>query len=176
VRVRAVFEQQEVPRVREREDRIEVDREAVEVDDHDGARPGRDARREIVEVRAEVVEPNVDRHRHRADRHQRFDRGHERVRLDQHLVAWLDPGRACGERERVGAGCHAPDVPDAQVRRHFGLEGFQLVAAEELHSIEHPLACREQLRSAPLILARQLHEPNAPHNLRRPSQCVLRHR
>jgi hypothetical protein len=63
VRVRAVFEQEEVAIAGEGDQRVEVDREAVEMDDQQRARLRRDPRGEVVEVGAEVAQADVDRDR-----------------------------------------------------------------------------------------------------------------
>ena len=92
---------------------------------------------------------------------ERLDGRHERVGLDEHLVARANAGRARAEAERIGARRDALRVTARRDTRPSRLsKRAQLVAAEQLHAIEHALARSEQFAADAVILTGQLDQPH----------------
>src|SRR5207245_4911643 len=79
VSVRAVLDEDEVARPREREDRAEVDRQAIEMHDEDAACPFHQARLEGGGIGPQIIEPDVDRNRRHPRMLQGLDAGDEAV-------------------------------------------------------------------------------------------------
>ena len=126
------------------------------MDHEDGAGPGSDERGEMLGVGTEIVAADVHRHRSRPAVDERLDGRHERVGLDEDLVARANACCPRAEAERIGARRDALHVLRADERRHLGFEGAQLLAIQQLHAIEHALARVEQFAPDAVILTAQL--------------------
>ena len=116
--------------------------------------------RQLVGVGSEVVQADVDRDRYDPRPRQGLDGCDEGVRLDQDLVPRVQPSRQDRQVEGVGARSDPAHVPHPEVRRHLGLEAVDLLAAEEVHALEHPLAGPEEFLAVRVVLARQVEQGN----------------
>ena len=88
---------------------------------------------EAVRVGVDVAEHGCG-----AGRGDRLDRGVERERGNDHLVAGPHAHRPQRDRDRVGAVGHADGVPAAAVRRELLLERLHLGAEDEAPRVQHP--------------------------------------
>src|SRR5262249_43419081 len=107
----------------------------------------------------EILELDLHRNGPRARVDQRFHRGHERIGLDQHFVARAHAGRSQPETERVGSRGDTGRVRRAEERGHLGLERAHLLAAEQLHAVEHALARRQELAADCMVLPAEVDQP-----------------
>ena len=145
-------------RAGELEDRVHVDRRAVEVDGQDAADPvgqrplhdlgGQQARHRVC----------VDHARSRTGEAHGLGGGDERVGRQDDLVAGADAERAQGEGERVGAGAHADGVLGLAVGGEVLLEGLDVMAHDEGARLGHRPDLGQQLLQQSRVVAVEAHE------------------
>ena len=137
VRLRGVFDDDEIVPRRDRQHRLDVGRLSVQVDRHDGARARRDGgadRGRIDRVRLAV---HVDEHGPGAGCRDRQHGRDERVRRGDDLVAGPDVERPQRQLDRIAAVADADCVADADVRREVALEPRDRAAVNEVAAIDH---------------------------------------
>ena len=150
VRLRRILDEPQAVALADSADRIRIARVTEEIDADDRLRSRRDGGRREIDVQlAEAVA--VDEHRRRAEPDDREDRGDERVRRSDHLVAPSDLERVEGERECGGARGDADGVLDAAVGGPLAFEAPDLLAEDVLRGGD-----RVDHRTVDLLLDRRV--------------------